>query len=297
MPKTSLTPAAQLADRILRAAQKARSEEDLKIAVESSIAKALADLGVELTPEYEKTILKGSADAVYGHVVIEYEKPGKLAKDAGRTETIGQLTRYLLGQTAKQGEKQAEALGKMIGVSLDGQQILFVRHTTTERGREFSLPGLPGGQLTLLEEKSVRGRFQVFGPYAVNDDSIGVFLLYLRSLARKPLTPEALARDFGPSGDVAGTLVGALHNALKDHLDRPGVATFFNEWERLFGIVYGEELGKAEADAKELAKLYRLPGKLELKPLLFTVHTYYALLMKFLAVELISLQGGMLVTS
>ncbi|HLF01610.1 MAG TPA: hypothetical protein VI547_06510, partial [Anaerolineales bacterium] len=116
-------------------------------------------------------------------------------------------------------------------------------------------------------------------------------------MARKPLTPEALARDFGPSGDVAAELVGALHTALKDNLTRPGVATFFNEWERLFGIVYGEELGKAQTDASELAKLYSIGGKPELKPLLFTVHTYYALLMKFLAVELISLQGGMLVTS
>jgi len=297
MSKTAATPAAQLTDRILRAAQAAASEEDLKIAVERALEKALTALGIQSTPEYEKTILSGSADAVYGHVVIEYEKPGKLARETGRTETVEQLTRYLLGQTGKQDEKQAEALAKMIGVSLDGRQILFVRHTGTERGREFSLPGLPGGLSAFFEEKGVRGRFQILGPYPVNEDSIGIFLLYLRSLARKPLTPEALARDFGPSGEVASALVGALHAALTAHHDRPGVATFFNEWERLFGIVYGEELGKAEADAKELAKLYRIGGKPELKPLLFTVHTYYALLMKFLAVELISLQGGMLVTS
>ena len=180
MPKTSATPAAQLAERILRAAQKAASEEDLKIAVESALEKALIALNIQSTPEYEKTILRGSADAVYGHVVIEYERPGKLAKDAGRSETIAQLTRYLLGQTAKHGEKQAEALGKMIGVSLDGRQIIFVRHTTTERGREFSLPGLPAGQFTLFEEKGIQGRFQILGPYPVNEDSISVFLLYLR---------------------------------------------------------------------------------------------------------------------
>jgi len=291
------TPAAQFADRILRAAHQAQSEEDLKIAVESALEKALTTLGIQFTPEYEKTILRGAADAVYGHVVIEYEKPGKLAKEAGRAETVGQLTRYLLGQTTSQGDKQAEALAKMIGVSLDGQQILFVRHTAAGRGREFSLPGLPAGQMRWLEEKGIAGRFQILGPYPVNEASIGVFLLYLRSLARKPLTPEALARDFGPSGDIAANLVGALHTALLAHQNKARVATFFNEWERLFGIVYGEELGKADADAQELAKLYRIKGKPELKPLLFTVHTYYALLVKFLAVELVSLQGGLLVTS
>ena len=89
MSNVNLTPASQLADRILRAAQKARSEEDLKIAVEQALEKALTTLGIESAPEYEKTILRGSADAVYGHVVIEYERPGKLAKEAGRSETIG----------------------------------------------------------------------------------------------------------------------------------------------------------------------------------------------------------------
>jgi hypothetical protein len=54
MPKTTASPAVQLADRILRAAQKAQSEEDLKIAVESALAKALTALGVEATPDYEK---------------------------------------------------------------------------------------------------------------------------------------------------------------------------------------------------------------------------------------------------
>ena len=75
------------------------------------------------------------------------------------------------------------------------------------------------------------------------------------------------------------------------------MATFFAEWERIFGIVYGEELGKAEKDAPELAALYRAVSGAELKPLFFAVHTYYALLMKFLAVELASLQGGALVGS
>jgi hypothetical protein len=42
MPK--IAPAAQLADRILRAAQTAASEEDLKIAVEREIDDAAAEM-------------------------------------------------------------------------------------------------------------------------------------------------------------------------------------------------------------------------------------------------------------
>jgi hypothetical protein len=139
------------------------------------------------------------------------------------------------------------------------------------------------------------------GPLPVGRESVELLLLYLRSLSRKPLTPEALAADFGPQGDVAPHLVNLFYNALQAHRDHPRVATFFAEWERIFGIVYGEELGQVEKDASELAALYRTVSDREgtplLKPLFFAVHTYYALLMKFLAVELASLQGGALVGS
>ena len=41
-----------------------------------------------------------------------------------------------------------------------------------------------------------------------------------------------------------------------------------------------------------MAKLYKIQEKPDLKRLLFAVHTYYVLLMKLLAAELISLQEG-----
>ena len=60
----------------------------------------------------------------------------------------------------------------------------------------------------------------------------------------------------------------------------------------IFGVIYGQELEKDDAAAKELAKLYKIQEKPDLKRLLFAVHTYYVLLMKLLAAELISLQEG-----
>jgi SAM-dependent methyltransferase len=117
------------------------------------------------------------------------------------------------------------------------------------------------------------------------------------TFSRKPLTPEALAADFGPQGDIAPNLVNVFYTALQTHRNHPRVATFFAEWDRIFGIVYGKDLGKAERDAPALAALYRAVPGAEFKPLFFAVHTYYTLLMKFLAVELASLQGGALRSS
>jgi hypothetical protein len=300
---SNLIAAESLAQAIRQVARKAHSEEDLRVGVEQALSATLQVLGLTATPEYEKTTLSGSADAVYGHAVIEYKRPGRLAEKGFPAKLAEQIARYLTDQAHRAGgrAKQAEALEKMIGIGLDGEHILFLRYSATGRKRESPLPSLPGSQISFLDIDEYAGGFQMVGPVPVGRESIELLLLYLRSLSRKPLTPEALAADFGPQGDIAPKLVNIFYTALQAHRDHPRVATFFAEWERIFGIVYGEELGQAERDAPELAGLYRTvsgrKGAPLLKPLFFAVHTYYALLMKFLAVELASLQGGALVSS
>ncbi len=301
---SNLIAAETLAQAIRQVARKARTEEDLRVGVEHALSATLQALGLTATPEYEKTTLSGSADAVYGHAVIEYKRPGRLAEKGFPVKLAEQIARYLTDQAHHAGgrAKRAEALEKMIGIGLDGEQILFLRYSATGRRRESPLPPLPGTQISFLDVDEYAGGFQMVGPVPVGRESVELLLLYLRSLSRKPLTPEALAADFGPQGDIAPNLVNVFYTALQAHRDHPRVATFFAEWDRIFGIVYGEELGKAERDAPELAALYRMVGRGAvttplLKPLFFAVHTYYALLMKFLAVELASLQGGALVSS
>jgi len=300
---SNLTVSENLAQAIRQVARIAHSEEDLRVWVEQALSATLQALGLTATPEYEKTTLSGSADAVYGHVTIEYKRPGRLAERDFPAKLVKQIARYLTDEARRSGgrAKQAEALEKMIGIGLDGEQILFLRYSATGRKRESPLPLLPGSQMSFLDVDEYAGGFQIVGPVPVGRESVELLLLYLRSLSRKPLTPEALAADFGPQGDIAPNLVNVFYTALQAHRDHPRVATFFAEWDRIFGIVYGEELGKAERDAPELAALYRTVGVRKgaplLKPLFFAVHTYYALLMKFLAVELASLQGGALVSS
>lgn len=296
---SDLLAAENLAQAIRRAAQRARSEEDLRINVEQALSATFQVLELTATPEYEKTTLSGSADAVYGHAVIEYKRPGRLAEKGYPLKLTQQIAHYLtdLAHQAGRRARQAEALEKMIGIGLDGEQILFLRYSTTGRKRESPLPLLPSTQISFLEVDQHPGGFQVVGPVPVGRESVELLLLYLRSLSRKALTPEALGADFGPQGDIAPNLVNLFYTALQAHRDHPRVATFFAEWDRIFGIVYGEELSQAEKDSPELAALYQgVPGA-KLKPLFFAVHTYYALLMKLLAVELASLQSGALVGS
>jgi hypothetical protein len=76
------------------------------------------------------------------------------------------------------------------------------------------------------------------------------------------------------------------------------VRIFFNEWKRLFGIVYGEQFSAhQEEEAKALSNLYGVGKEIDFQELFFSVHTYFALLMKFIAAEIITLKESALTSS
>jgi hypothetical protein len=301
------TLAATLAQAIRRVAETASSEEDLRIGVEKLLEPALAQLGVVTQPRYEKHIRRtvltapGRADALYGQAVIEYEPPGKLSTQRGLASTRKQLERYLLG-LAGSGSEREGALRRIAGIGLDGQSIFFLRYRSDRPPTEGESPKAPLTQLPLLVEEAPAGSFSLIGPYSITEESVSQFLLHLRALRRRPLGADELAKEFGPAGDVAHETVNALYSRLEECLTAPGskyprVETLYEEWRRIFGIVYGQELVKAQRDAHALARRYNVTEFTDLKPLLFAVHTYYALFMKILAAELLSLQQGALLAS
>ncbi|MDP2855507.1 MAG: N-6 DNA methylase [bacterium] len=303
------TLAATLAENIRSVADKAQNEEELRIGVEKLLEPALQQLGIEAHPRYERRILRtvltapGRADALYGQAIIEYEPPGKLSTGPGLASTVRQLEGYLRG-LAGSGSQREAALRRMAGIGLDGRSIFFLRYRGDRPPVEEAVPKAQSTQLPLLVEEAPKGSFSLIGPYVVNEVSISEFLLHLRALRRRPMAPEALAEEFGPApvDNVAHKMVNALYNRLEECLTAPGdafpqVKTLYEEWKRIFGIVYGQELVKAQRDANALARLYHVTESTDLKPLLFAVHTYYALLMKLLAAELLSLQQGALMAS
>lgn len=73
------------------------------------------------------------------------------------------------------------------------------------------------------------------------------------------------------------------------HWSSPKVVIFFNEWNRLYGIIYGQEFNaQRQAEAKILCEAYDIHGKIDFQELLFSIHTYFALLMKFIVAELVT---------
>jgi N-6 DNA Methylase len=145
-------------------------------------------------------------------------------------------------------------------------------------------------QLTLDVEEEIAGRFQQSGPFPVSVDSVTDLLRFLRGLSRRPLEAAALAEEFGPDADTARAVVRALDAALKQPASLR-TSMLYTEWLRLFGAIYGDKGKVKRAAVRALAETYGVEDD-DVGRMLFAVHTYFALIMKILAVELVALQNG-----
>ncbi len=273
-------PLQQVAHKLVSATshlmRSAITEEDLRIGFEKILSPLFRALGIKSEPRYEKTtVLGGRSDALHGQVIIEYESPKAFQSKSRIHHAYGQLVGYIQGEAKNKKETLFLFAPKLVGVGFDGQQIFFVHY----RGSKTK-------PKTELDKKD----FVRIGPYPFHAESACTFLTYLRALDRLPLTAEHLADKFGPKSEVARDAVSAFADALKNW-GKERVPVFFNEWKRLFGIVYGEEFGTRQAqETKALSRVYGVSKDTNFQELLFSVHTYFAFLMKLIAAELVTLK-------
>ena len=269
-----------VADELVKSARRivrtAKTEEDLKIKFERVLGPLVESAGIVFDERYErgsteaKTILRGKRpDAIHGQVVVEYEPPESFKSERRIEHAYGQLVEYMTAEAKAAGKDAGEGSVGIVGVGFDGSAVFFVRCRTKKTRR------LGTGALEFVKD----------GPYMFGSESALTFTTCLRALGRVPLTAENLAERFGPKSEVARGAVGAFADAL-DNWSTPRVKVFLEEWERLFGIVYGEQFGGgADKKTRALADIYGLAKEIDFRSMLFCVHTYFALLMKLIAVE------------
>lgn len=284
--------AKNLADRLIKIAyelkQKNESEAELQYQVEKLFDPVFTKLKIKFRPRHNKTICNaGYGDAVYPTIVIEYKKPGKLKSTSVFNTAKNELDKYLRGLSKKEAVPR-----KYVGIGLDGENIFFLR----------SLPS--GEKTTIRAQLNLSGeiiqkypRWEIQGPMTVSEGSIEQLLIYFRGLSHKVLTSKNLTEDFGSKSKIGTETVQLLYKKLSNSKN-PKVKILLQEWERIFGIVYGEGLSKVEKNIEDFLKDYKLKKEEDaFKKLLFTIHTYFAFLMKMIVAELLALQHGSFITS
>lgn len=275
----------QLSDRLVSDVallnKTAKTEEELRIGFEKLLSPLLSALGIKSEAKYERlgkdaaAAYKGRPDAVHGMVIIEYEKPNAFSSQNWIKHAHEQLVDYISAEAKSNKQSLFIDDPKYVGVGFDGFSIFFTKYN---------------GSKSQLKSELNFDDFGYEGPYEFNNESARTFLTYIRSLSRKPLTAEHLAEVFGPKGNLASTVVSAFADSL-EYWGKERVRVFFNEWKRLFGIVYGEQFNNSqEEEVVALSSLYKVGPETDFQELLFSVHTYFALLMKLIVAELISLK-------
>ena len=250
-----------IVDKFLDAARRADSEEDFKVeAVQILNREVLERFGLPFG-KFEKGIIlsgaRGRVDVLYGHLFLEFEKPGILKTARGFNHAIGQLEKYIKGYA-----KAEKGLARYFGVAIDGFQIGFIRYIENEK------------------------RWRIQGPYEVNANNVMKLLEALRGLFRKPLDADYLIKDFGPDGNYARETIKLLYGKLiAARSERTKI--LFYDWKRVFSQVCAYSPDKVQG----LETIYGLPSNADPECLLFTIHSYYALIMKLLAAEVASLYG------
>jgi hypothetical protein len=246
----------------------AESEEDLRIEVEKAIEvfRKEADLP-ELKGHHEVTIGKGRADSVYDYVFIEYKKPGRLKESndsPGNREVIKQLQ-----DRAKAFKSELKRDPKeLFGVGTDGSYFITGRYRNGK------------WEISPARERSL---------YVVED-----FLRKLSSLgvAGKPFLAEYLAGDFGAESERKLAREGIeklywrIREVEKEPDTYPKAKVLFDQWRILFGEVCGYDIKAPSSKIKQLGEFYGVKKDPNPAALLFAVHSYYALFMKFLAAEI-----------
>jgi hypothetical protein len=258
-----------IAQQIQSAASWAKSEMDLQIEVAGILKDFARQAKISLSDGHHNiTVATGRPDSVYGSVIVEYKEPGNLSpkKDAANNKKVIDQLKQRFYDMRQEENRQWNS---MFGVGTDGKYFIFLRFRDDKWTDQEPMP--------------------------VDRRSTERFLRALYNLGQKgrPYQPEYLQGDFGSDSSLAQNGVRVLYEEILATAN-PKAQTFFKQWKILFGEVCGYDVDDLSDKLKKLAEFYTVKGKPQPAPLLFAVHTYYALLIKLLAADIVSSHSNMM---
>lgn len=226
----------------------------------------LKSKGINLTFQQrdERQLANGRADTVFNRLILEYKKPGVIKENNEKNRKLVDQVKHYIEDFAKEERWKEE---RLLGVAFDGYYFLFIRKV-----RRW------------VEEE----------PTPVSVESVERFLLTLEKLTTKAaLVPDNLIRDFavgaGSLNYIASNTIKAFYFALTKNVNER-VKAFFEQWALQFAEVHGAIENK-KFDAETLFNSYGFKRNeqkdFNFLAFFFALDTYYGLLMKLLAYQVV----------
>ncbi len=235
----------------------------------------------------------GRADSIYSNLYFEFKKPNKFRTKKGISEALDGrdekdrgLKHYLVNFTIDDSQNTdndyfKDLLKNRVGVGFDGSKFIFARYKDSSNALNIFNKNKTNKFPSYIN-KSQKLSFD----YEVVDDfEIGLnrLLLLLRSTKRKRLSADELLLSFSATTELTQNSITYLYELLDGELSRnTRIKTLFDEWYRIFGLIYGKQETDFTKFKDELRQQYDLPRNLEINKSLFVIQTYYSIVIKLL---------------
>lgn len=288
--------------------QGVESEEDVRLATFTFLKELTKEIGVHAKIQNEKVVLSGGRiDSLFDNIVFEFKKPAHFDSKNGANEAVegrtgkGGLIEYLLSIAVVESnnlEEFKDHLSTKLGIGFDGKSFVFLRYVKTADELEIDISAYK----KRLKDKcpdwlpdNIDGAFE----RSKNDEiknGLRFLFLYLRAISpRAPLTPQNVSRLFGEDSKNFNKHLQLIYTTLSKKLKEKDAhtTTLYDEWDRVFGKVYGDLNSATQEVKEEIVGKYKENidfGKedIDLKLLIFSIHTYYNIILKLLVSILFS---------
>ncbi|OOF38932.1 methyltransferase [Rodentibacter rarus] len=249
----------------------------------------------------EQKFLKGGrADAVFENIAFEIKKfayfdnikgidealYGRNEKDSGLYEYILELAQIDLLEDDETA--QIQKITHQIGVGFDGKQFVFARFAITHNINQLTITKGSLSEQTGCLSLPLKFRYDVFDM----ESGIERLKILFRQRNKVSLSKEALTKIITPKQAVIRDNVNTIYRILLESFssNNPSnrVITLYNEWDRVFGVLYGSETEQTDFVnyVEPLKRLYHIDEtlfpQLDIKKYLFSLQTYFNIIIKLL---------------
>ena len=239
-------------------------EENFRTDMAIILNKIFLDLDIEgkINSQQEYSVYKGRIDSLYGNVIIEYKAPGRIndnINNSSNIEFIEQVKRQIVGLALKNSLSKE----KILAVVFDGKKIIYVKYKNND--------------------------WEISNIQKVTPESLSLFLKRVLSLSieKKALIIENLLRDFDSESKLTKSFIKKLYYYHVDNHEYKKVELLFQQWKQLFREICGYDFQTLDIKIRKLKNIYEINDNVKIEYLIFSIQTYFALIIKFLSIEVL----------
>lgn len=283
---------------------KLRKEDDVKLHFYAEIMKPLVQaLNPNGVNDYcSENVLRGGGrtDATFQTISFEFKKDGYFRTQRGidealygRDENDHGLFDYIINNAGIDSGDDVDAakrkIAEGVGVGFDGKRFVFARFVRSANGHD-----LVARKSSVVLPAGVHMRFV----HEVKnlEDGLRKLTLLVRQQDKISLSKQNVLNLVNPKNEFVRESIIQIYERLTWYLKTPNfgsrVRTLYKEWDRVFGIMYGndEQATDFTEVSSAIRELYGLDEEMliDSKVYLFSLQTFFNMFLKLLIYTFLS---------